>query len=270
MIVCSRTIGRKAMSSRAICHWAISNGSMRIGIVAGLLSASTAAPVYAEPNDYMRTPVVEYGEREIDFKSGQQYNRDGRSESANSIGFGFTPTSWWFTELYTKYAKPPGETNGFDAWEWENRVQLTETGQYPVDTGFLLEIERPKNRDEGYQFTYGPMFQSEWGKIQGNFNVFLQKNIKAAESLEAELHYQVQLKYRDSEKLEWGTQAFGNLGRWDHWNAASERELKIGPALFGKVRLGIKKAVTWNTAILVGTTNATPNYTLRLQAEYEF
>ncbi len=224
----------------------------------------------AGPNDYVKTPTVEYGEREIDFKSGVQRHRDGSTESANSLGYGFTPTSWWFTEIYAKYARPAGKRSSFDAWEWENRFQLTETGKYPVDVGFLLEIERPKDRAEGYELTYGPMFQMEWGRIQGNLNVFIQKHVRATQAFDTELHYQLQLKYRDSETLEWGTQALGNVGRWDHWSPASQQELKIGPALFGKFRTGSKAAIKWDTGLLAGTTNATPKTTLRLQAEYEF
>jgi hypothetical protein len=236
----------------------------------GSLCLFTCGVASAGPDDYVRTPAVEYGEREIDFKTGVQRNRETSSSSATSIGYGFTPTAWWFTELYAKYAKPPGERLSFDAWEWENRFQLTETGKYPVDVGFLLEIERPKDRAEGYELTYGPMFQTEWGKIQGNFNLFIQKHLRATETFETELHYQMQLKYRSSEKLEWGAQAFGNVGQWDHWNPASKQEFKIGPALFGKIKLGTKEAVKWNAAILVGATDATPKTTLRLQAEYEF
>ena len=135
-------------------------------VAMGLLCLFVGASAIAGPNDYIRTPTVEYGEREIDFKIGSQRNRDGSSEAATSIGYGFTPKTWWFTEFYAKYAKPPGESQTFDAWEWENRFQLTETGKYPVDVGFLLEIERPKDRTEGYEITYGPMFQAEWGKLQ--------------------------------------------------------------------------------------------------------
>ena len=147
---------------------------MKMATVAmGSLCLFAGASAIAGPNDYIRTPTVEYGEREIDFKTGSQSNRDGSSEAATSIGYGFTPKTWWFTELYAKYAKPPGESQSFDAWEWENRFQLTETGKYPVDVGFLLEIERPKDRTEGYEITYGPMFQAEWRKLQGNFNIFI-------------------------------------------------------------------------------------------------
>jgi hypothetical protein len=229
-----------------------------------------AAAVHAGPDDYIRTPTVEYGEREIDFKTGVQRNRDGNTESATSIGFGFTPTAWWFTELYGKYKRPPEESNAFDAWEWESRFQLTETGQYPIDLGFLLEIERPKDRSEGYELKYGPMLQKEWGMIQGNLNLFMEKRVRTTESFDTELLYQGQVKYRYSEKLEWGVQAFGNLGSWDHWNASSEQEHKLGPALFGKFKVGNKQAIKWNTALLWGTTDATPTTTLRFQAEYEF
>jgi hypothetical protein len=236
----------------------------------GLLCLLYGLSAFAGPNDYVRTPAVAYGEREIDFKTGVQRNRDGSSASATSIGLGFTPTTWWFTELYAKYAKPPGERQSFDAWEWENRLQLTETGKYPVDIGFLLEIERPKKRGEGYELTYGPMLQAEWGKVQGNLNLFIQKHLRATETFDTELHYQMQLKYRNTEKLEWGAQALGNVGQWNHWSRASQQEFKVGPALFGKIKTGTKEAIKWNAALLVGANNATPHTTLRLQAEYEF
>jgi hypothetical protein len=226
-------------------------------------------PTYAGPNDYVRTPIVEAGEQEIDFKSGIQHQNNG-SETAHSIGYGRSITNQWFTELYVKYKRPADEHVSFDAWEWENRIQLTETGKYPVDMGFLLEIERPKDRAEGYELTYGPLIQSEWGKVQGNFNLLLQKHVRASDAFDTELHYQTQLKYRHSEKLEWGVQALGNLGAWNHWNDSSQQEHQIGPALFGKIKIKQKSTIKWNTALLFGTTHATPNTTLRLQAEYEF
>ena len=242
----------------------------KIAQASTLLCLSIATQAHADPNDYIRLPTVEYGEREIDFKSGVQRNRDGSSDSANSLGYGFTPTNWWFTEVYAKYAMPAGETNGFDAWEWENRFQLTETGRYAVDVGFLLEIEHPKDRTEGYELTYGPMFQSEWGSWQGNFNAFIQKHVRADTPFDTEMLYQLQLKYRHSEQLEWGLQGYGNVGRWDQWNTTAQQQFKVGPALFGKVRTGTKEAIKWNAALLAGATNATPTTTLRFQAEYEF
>ena len=68
----------------------------------------------------------------------------------------------------------PGASTGFDAWEWENKFQFTETGKYPVDIGLLLEIERPKDRSEGYEYRWGPLLQADITQsLQANLNLLL-------------------------------------------------------------------------------------------------
>ena len=228
------------------------------------------AMAHAGPNEYVLSPLVEQGEKEIDFTLGTAKRKDQSSGNATSLGFGLGVNSWWSTEISAKWKREPGQSHGFDAVEWENRFQLTETGKYPVDVGFLLEVERPKDRSEGYEITYGPLLQAEWGAVQGNLNLLWQKHVRASEPFETELHYQVQLKYRQSEKFEWGAQGFGSLGRWDKWAPSSEQEHKWGPAVFGKIKLAGKQAIKYNAAILFGTNDASPRTTLRLQTEYEF
>ncbi len=232
-----------------------------------LISMST---VYAAPNDYVRMANVEEGEREIDFKWGGQKNKDGTRQSAASLGLGLGVNSWWFTEIYAKYQALPGETNAFDAWEWENKFQLLETGKHPIDLGFLLEIERPKDRTEGYEITYGPLIQKEWGQIQGNLNVLIQKHVQASASFDTVLQYQMQLKYRQSTQFEWGAQAFGSVGRPYNWDSSSNQIHQFGPAIFGAINLAPKQKVKWNAALLHGTTTASPATILRVQTEYEF
>ncbi len=247
---------------------------MRIAKMARALAAlcPLLAPVMlrAAPIDNVISPIVEQGEKEIEFKWGAEKRKDMSSGTATSLGFGLGVNSWWATELAAKWKREPGASNAFDAVEWENRFQLTETGKYPVDVGFLLEIERPKDRTEGYELTYGPLLQTEWGAVQGNLNLLWQKHVRASEPFETELHYQVQLKYRASERFEWGAQGFGSFGRWDKWAPSSEQEHKFGPAIFGKIRVGTKQAIKYNAAILFGTNDASPRTTFRLQTEYEF
>ena len=230
-----------------------------------------APALRAAPNDYVVMPTVEEGEKEIDFKWGIERLRHGQgSGTATSIGLGWGATSWWFTELYAKYKREPGSSSGFDAWEWENRFQLTETGRFPIDIGFLFEIERPEDRSEGYELTYGPLLQSEWGKLQGNLNLLIQRHIDVSQHFDTELHYQAQVKYRESERFEWGAQAFGSFGQWDDWARSSKQEHKLGPAIFGKFRTGAKQAIKYNAALLFGATDATARTTFRIQTEYEF
>ena len=146
-------------------------------LVAGVL----LSPLYAHagPADYVFTPSVEYGEKEIDLKAGTALKGNDPRESAASLGFGYGAKEWWFTEVYTKYKAENDEGTRHDAFEWENKFQLTETGKYPVDVGFLLEIERPTNHAEGWEVKWGPLFQTEFGKVQLNGNVLFQRSYRA-------------------------------------------------------------------------------------------
>lgn len=82
-------------------------------LAAGLLSAPLIAA--AGPADYIFTPTVEYGEREIDIKAGTAKKGDDPRESAASIGFGWGVKEWWFTEAYLKYKKENNEGTKYDA-----------------------------------------------------------------------------------------------------------------------------------------------------------
>ena len=229
------------------------------------------APAVAGPSDYVVTPIVEEGEREIDFKAGSAKLRDGSRESKQSLGLGLGVNSWWFTEFYAVWHKPPGERHSFDAWEWENKFQLTETGRYPVDVGVLLEIERPKDRSEGYELRWGPLLQAEIGtQVQANLNLLLERQLRSAAGGSTELGYQWQLKYRWRPALEWGAQGFGNLGPWRDWLPASQQSHTAGPAVFGRSDLGPRKVVKYNAGLLFGLNHASPANTLRVQTEFEF
>lgn len=238
-------------------------------VAAGL--ALAAGLVNAGPADYIFTPAVEYGEREIGFKTGHERPGDASlKRTDSSMGFGYGATEWWFTEFYVNYRRQNPESTRYDAVEWENKFQLTETGKYPVDVGFLVEIERPKDRTEGYEVKWGPLLQTDFGKWQLNGNVLLERNHRNDVPGITNLLHQVQIKYRWKPELEFGIQSLGEVGRWTHWLPPQERDHRIGPAIFGKIALGNHQAIKYNAAILVGTTSATPDRTLRFQTEYEF
>lgn len=237
-------------------------------LVAGaLLSPLTTI---AGPADYVYTPTVEYGEREIDFKFGSARKDGDPRESAASIGYGVGATEWWFTEVYLKYKKADNTGTKYDAIEWENKFQLTETGKYPVDVGFLLEIERPRDHTEGWEVKWGPLLQTEFGKIQLNGNLVFERKYKAEALTHTEFLYQWQAKYRWLPQFEFGVQGFGNVGKWNNWDSADQQSHRAGPAVFGKLPLGGKQAIKYNAAWLIATSKGAPDNTLRTQIEYEF
>ena len=241
---------------------------IRVTLAAMLLAIAMAA--LAGPADYVFLPGVAYGEREIDLKMGSWKHPTDGNLSAGSIGFGYGVTQRWFTEVYRKYEHRGGEGTRFDAWEWENKFQLTEPGQYPVDIGFIVELERPQDRSEGYEALLGPLFQTEFGKVQLNANVLFGRHLHASTEQHTGLGYQWQIKYRLMPEFEFGAQAFGEVGRVGHWDPSNEQSHRIGPAVFGKVARGGRHAVRYNAAWLVGATENSPHHTLRAQVEYEF
>ncbi len=233
------------------------------------LLASTAAD--ASPADYVYSPTVEQGEKEIDFKFGSSRARDGTRQSATSIAFGYGVNSWWFTEVYAKANRESPGRWRFDAIEWENKFQLTETGKYPVDVGLIVELERPQDRSEGWELRFGPLFQAELTPyLVGNVNLLLARHYRSETPSPMSMEYQWQLRYRWKPEFEAGAQGFGALGPWRHWSPSSEQEHKAGPAIFGKIKLDGQQAIKYNAAWLIGTNSSTPRNTLRLQTEFEF
>jgi hypothetical protein len=243
----------------------------KIGAASVVLSAAlTMHPAVAGPADYVYTPSVTAGEREIDFKLGSIDKSSEGRESASSLGFGYGATDHWFTEIYGKYKRESDKGTAFDAFEWENKFQLTETGQYPVDFGFITEIERPRNRDEGYEVRFGPLMQTEFGKTQLNLNVLFERNYRAAEANAMRLGYQWQVKYRLMPVFEFGAQGFGEVGKWDNFAPRKEQSHRFGPAVFGKIDLGNRHAITYNAAYLIDASDDKHSNTFRTQIEYEF
>jgi hypothetical protein len=246
--------------------------------ISGLLAAlalGLPAISQAGPSDYIYVPSVEQGEREIDFKAGTWKLRgdEGERESAASLGFGYGANAWWFTEAYLKFHKLPGERSKYDAFEWENKFQLTEHNQYFVDVGFITEIEIPKeHREEGFEFRAGPLFQLDTGAIRWNANVLFERVVRGrpVEPHVTELGYQLQARYDLDDRFAVGAQALGEVGKWDHWAPRDEQSHRVGPAIFGKVKLGGREAIRYNAAWLRGVGDGSPRDTFRIQAEYEF
>jgi hypothetical protein len=242
----------------------------RIAFAAGAAALSFSTLCAAGPSDYVYTPSVEYGEREIDFKAGRANTHDADQESAASLGFGYGAAQRWFTEFYAKYESAGSGATHFDAWEWENKFQLTETGQYPVDVGFVVELERPQDHDEGYEVRFGPLFQTDFGKVQLNGNLLFGRNYRASVGGPMQFGYQWQAKYRWREALEFGLQGFGDVGAWDDWDPADQQSHRFGPAVFGKIPVGVHQAIRYNAALLLKASSGAPNNTFRMQIEYEF
>lgn len=248
-------------------------------------------PAVSGPADYVHTPTVQQGEREIDFRYGTSELSGANDDQQAVIGAGYGVTDFWFTEVYV--GLQDSEHHGWrtEGVEWENKFQLTEAGKYPVIVGFLTELELPRDGGDPREFRFGPLLQGDIGKVQLNGNLLFETLFGGdhhtggdgveeipefgVEDVEAEesgtlIGYEVQGKYRWRRDFDFGIQGFGEMGTWNRWAPAQEQSHRFGPAIFGKVDLGGRQAIQYNAAILFGLTDASPNDTFRIQVEYEF
>jgi hypothetical protein len=239
-----------------------------VALLVAVQVLSSAPLAHADPDDYVAVPAVEYGEREIELRIGSASATEEHRQSAASLAFGYGVTPWWFTEIYGKWHRS-GATS-FDAIEWENRFQLTEAGQYFADFGLLVEIERPRDRAEGYELRIGPLMQKDFGRVQANLNVLLERHYRASDPEQTELGYQWQLRYRLATAFDFGAQGFGEVGPWNDWAPVREQAHIAGPAIFGKFNVGGRQVLKYDAAVLFKLSNAAPATTLRAQLEYEF
>lgn len=247
---------------------------MKQSILAFSVSALLCGSVFAGPADYVYVPTVEHGEKEVDFKFGSTKMPSGNTAEVASLGFGYGATEYWFTELYLKTEHEAPEPR-LNILEWENKFQLTEAGKYPLEVGLITEFEFPINRKgEANEFKFGPLFQTEFDRIQLNGNLLFERkfggDVDPDDSHKTVFQYQWQAKYRWKKEFEFGLQGFGEAGEWNHWSSHNEQEHKLGPAIFGKIAVGQHQAIKYNAAWLLGTTDMTPKHTFRMQAEYEF
>ncbi len=226
----------------------------------------------ANPADYIYMPTVEYGEREIDVKYGAASPTPGNpSAQGASIGLGYGAGEHWFTEIYLKQERLGNQS--VNLAEFENKFQLTETGEYPVDLGFITEVEAPLSANAPWEINLGPLLQTDVGRVQLNGNLLFQRAFHGPDEgvpYVTNFNYQWQVKYRAQQKLEYGLQGIGSMGQWNNWGSQANQSHLAGPAVMGKFLLGGRQAIQYNAAWLLKASRNAPNNTFRMQVEYEF
>ena len=260
------------MTSRQPIRIACTRGWLAVATITAACVAWTSA-AQANPADYIFLPNVEYGERELDVKYGAATPGPGNPSAwGASVGLGYGAGERWFTEIYLKQERYAGQPANLA--EFENKFQLTETGQYPVDFGLITEIEAPLSANAAWEIAAGPLLQTEFGRLQLNGNLIFRHGYAKPDDNgtvnATNLGYQWQVKYRWQPALDYGLQGMGGMGIWNHWGNQSNQPHLAGPAIMGKLPMGGRRAIRYNAAWLMGASRAAPRNTFRAQVEYEF
>ena len=222
----------------------------------------------ADSADYVHTPRVEAGETEIGVKYGA-FRPSGRSrESAAAVGIGHGMTPWWSSEIYLLFQ---GGT-ALEAFEWENTFSMLDEDESAlgVAAGFIIELQRSRDRSEGDELVFGPLLEKHLGKLRLNLNLLLSRERRSGSAGPLELGYQFQARHGFLPSADIGMQAFGAMGKWNAWAPRTEQSHKLGPAVFGTFTLGGKYRIHYDAALLFEAANRQKGRTFRTALSYEF
>lgn len=216
-------------------------------------------PAHAVEPATVYSPRVEQGEWEIEYKGRYFHDResDEHRQAQSKFALGYGPTSYWWAELYAEYEHTPGSGGGWSAFEWENRFQLTEPGQYWVDVGALFELERA-HPGTGKEVRAGLLLEKDIEETTMTVNWLFNRAFADEEPSRWEQIYRAQWAWRYRPEIQ-------PLLQWQ----SDEHSAYVGPGVAGKLKVA-GRHVGYHLTWLRRISGDTPKNALRVQLEYEF
>ncbi|MGR9099197.1 MAG: hypothetical protein ACU826_01390 [Gammaproteobacteria bacterium] len=230
-----------------------------IGVLPMLFHARAAL---ADGNaiDKVYHPYIQPKEKEIEYRLTAQDDNNKELDDLlkHRFGFRYSPTDLFYVELYMLGEDQAGESFEISGYELETKIQLTEQGEYWADWGLLFELEKERD-DSAWEFASSVLIEKEWGKWVGTANLSLEYEWGRDIKDELEGAVALQGRYRLSPFLEPAVEFYGG-----------QDTLGIGPVVLGQLRLGPMKKLRWETGVIFGLYDQTPDQTVRVLLEFEF
>src|SRR5260221_2963306 len=244
-----KLIGRDISKPRAHALAAIG-----IAAVACLLALSQPQDAGAAPFK-IYSPRVVKGENEIEYRGYHDIDndavRDGGETHVFAVGRGFT--DYWFSELYSVYAKDPAASLKHDALEWENLFQLSEHVEYSADFGLLTQYALADHGPD--EIAIAPIIEKTVDRWVGTLNLFIERQVASDAASGTTIAYAARLKYLLHPQFEPAVEFFGEPGRIARFGAFDGQAHWAGPAFYGQVGLGSTGKLLYSAAYLFGETS---------------
>jgi hypothetical protein len=215
-------------------------------------------------NEYtLYSPYVVQGQSEVELRAAEF--RDDSLVLNDTRGYvvsiAHSFTDWWQPEIYLgKYQTLPRNPNRFVGNEFENLFQLTETGKYWADVGFLASYEFASNRGEPNALEFGPLLARQDGQWFQRLNLIWEKQIGAGAGRNYEFRANYGLDWQWRPTLAPGVQLYLR---------PSQNVYQAGPALSGEWHVGMSE-LEYSLAVVLSVNQNAPDRTLILNLEYEF
>ena len=270
LLVYFMTIGGLIMALRIYRH----RGQFKKATVAIIIGAAclAALPQEAYATKKVYSPIVEAGELEIEFRG--QYDVDERSGKDNGqkykYALGYGVNKYWFTEIYGESERMKNDNDEdlnfkFTAISWENRFQLTEQGQFPVDVGAYFEYEASFENKHPDNIEAKLLLEKSLTKFTHTLNLTLEQQVgrHPGEDLAGGLAWSS--KYRLKQWFQPGFEWHSKFGEIGQTVSFQDQQHQLGPVFYGKIG-----HVKYDIGYLFGMSDAAPKGEIKWIVEYEF
>jgi hypothetical protein len=219
-------------------------------------------------NDFVvYSPYVFQGQSEV---AAYGYTmQDARPDLNGTAAYNFSVahafTRRWKSELYFgQFNRAPGSTLVPSGYEFENTFQLTDTGAYWADFGFVASYAYIRQPGQPSQFEFGPLIERDSEHLDQRLNLMWEKQVGDSASRQYMFRAAYSLRY-----LHEFAQSSLGPGLEAYYRPV-DHSRQIGPALYGEVRGHGKKELEWSLGVVYGANSGAPTRTLIARAEYEF
>lgn len=203
--------------------------------------------------DKVYHPYIQPLERELEWR---MISVDG--EQKHRLGLGKSFSDHLFIEGYLIGEDKNNDDFRISQYEIEARWQLTEQGEYEVDWGVIVELEKTRHEDS-WGFSAGLLMEKEWGRWVGTANLWGIYEWGDDTKTELESALAVQLRYRYSRLFEPALELY-----------SGQNTRGFGPVIMGDIRFAAGKKLHWEAGVIFGLDSKTPDNTLRVLTEFEF
>lgn len=237
---------------------ALTRGTVRLAAV--YLMVQPLAHADGGVIDKIYHPYVQPLERELELRASLESGGAPRYVDRQTwrLGYGMAFTDKLFGELYVIGERDDMNSFGVSEYEAELLWQLTEQGEYAADWGLLVELASGEDPDR-MEISGSLLAEKEWGQWTGTANLKAAYEFGDDIANEFETALALQARYRHSPALEPALEFY-----------MGEDILGLGPVLMGNLRLGPGQQLHWETGLILGLEDSTPDRTVRLLLEYEF
>lgn len=243
---------------------------LKIIVLFMLLAPLASLRALADPGYYVVTAYDNEGQRSVDTRYWTVKTPGSPATLWPEIGVGYGVTSRWYTEVLASYIGTLDTAQKISSLNWQNEILLTR-GQYPFDLALHASLIRTYGYDAGTTFEYGPVLQTEVGRLQINANVFFDRHWSYESPQEpTEVKYQWQLRYHWRPLLNFGLQGFGELGTFDDVSSRANQSHRAGPAIFGSWRMADGHQLMYQLAYLFGKTYGQRGDMFTMRVQYTF